>query len=172
MPDSVLMPAPVKTTARRLPCKISLNLSIGELPVLKSVIRRFGFGTAKMTSSITLNKRRPGFKTLSLCLLKLQSLRLPSVEDRFDDVRREQREPQEAINKGHPFRSPATGTYPPPASAATGAPAPALGSACRTVAVDGASAVAAIGRDDSISISRKSTLDSANRSRPSLPKVE
>jgi hypothetical protein len=38
MPDSVLMPAPVKTTARRLLRKISLSRSIGELPVLKPVI--------------------------------------------------------------------------------------------------------------------------------------
>ena len=31
---------------------------IGELPVPKPVIRSFGFGTAKTTSSITLDKRR------------------------------------------------------------------------------------------------------------------
>jgi hypothetical protein len=31
MPDSVLMPAPVRTTARRTPCKISVSRLIGEL---------------------------------------------------------------------------------------------------------------------------------------------
>src|SRR6266511_2200488 len=40
MPDSVLMPAPVKTTARWLLLKVFLNLLIGTLPVSYSVMSR------------------------------------------------------------------------------------------------------------------------------------
>jgi hypothetical protein len=38
MPDSVLMPAPLKTTARRLLRIVSFSRSVGELSVLKPVI--------------------------------------------------------------------------------------------------------------------------------------
>jgi hypothetical protein len=77
MPDSVLIPAPVKTTARRLLCKISLSRWIGKpsVSVLKTVIRRFGFATAK--TQLTLSKRR--VRIQEPCLRLLYALSYPAI---------------------------------------------------------------------------------------------
>ena len=109
--------------------------------------------------------------------LQLHPLRLPSLKDRLEDVRREQRQPEQSVDEAssdalcfrelrrRPIRPSSSNRF----HRCARASARISVSSGRGFA--GAS-VAAVGRDDSISISRKSTLDSANRSRPSLPKVE
>ena len=71
-------------------------------------------------------------------VLKLQFHRLPSIEDRLDNVRREQGEPKDAADVGRPHvfgPPPASHTRRCPASSATGTPAPVPSpSRCRPAA--------------------------------------